>query len=224
MLTRVFCFLAVLLSLALVTSVVANADDSVVAEIDGEHEFIGDSESDDHAHEDHAHDDAETPFLLKVDPGAALWNLAIFAVVFIVLSKFAWPPILEGLKAREAKIHDDLVGAERSRTEASELLSTYQTQLDEAQAKVQSMLAEARRDAESSKQSILNEAKAEADRQRDRAVAEIESAKTTAVSELANQSSAIALQLARQVVGRELNESDHADLIRSSLDNLPSKN
>ncbi|QDV57938.1 F0F1 ATP synthase subunit B [Rosistilla oblonga] len=178
----------------------------------------------DHETDGHEQGHAETPFLLKADPGAALWNLAIFAVVFLVLAKFIWPPILEGLQAREAKIHDDLTDAERARSTANAMLSEYQTKLDDAQTKVQSMLAEARRDAEQSKQGIIDEAKAEADRQHDRAVAEIQSAKTVAIGELASHSSAIALQLARQVVGRELNESDHADLIRKSLDNMPSKN
>lgn len=181
------------------------------------------TEVDDHDHvKDAVH--AETPFLLKVDPGAALWNLAIFTVVFLVLAKFVWPPILDGLQARESKIHDDLTDAERAKATANSMLTEYQTKLDEAQAQVQSMLAEARRDAEQSKQTIVDEAKAEADRQRDRAVAEIQTAKSVAISELAGHSSSIALQLARQVVGRELKESDHAELIRKSLDNMPSNN
>ncbi len=34
----------------------------------------------------------------------------------------------------------------------------------------------------------------------------------------------MAMQVARKVVGRELNPADHADLIRQSLDRLPSNN
>ncbi|MEZ6091175.1 MAG: F0F1 ATP synthase subunit B [Pirellulaceae bacterium] len=214
--------LLVFASAAMLNSACA-ADDAAV---DGDDVAVVHDLAEDPGHEElHEHGAAaETPFLLKVDPGAALWNLAIFAVVFLVLAKFVWPPILEGLQARETKIREDLVGAERSREEAAALLSGYQAKLGDAQVEVQAMLADARRDAEQTKQSILADAKAEADRQRDRAIAEIESAKTAAISDLANQSSAIALQLARQVVGRELNENDHADLIRQSLDTLPSNN
>ncbi|QDV70552.1 ATP synthase subunit b [Rosistilla carotiformis] len=221
-LIRSSCLTALWLTLAM--AIVAPAACMAADEPAAKAEAASDHESHGHDDSDHEQGHAETPFLLKADPGAALWNLAIFAVVFLVLTKFIWPPILEGLQAREAKIHDDLTDAERARSTANAMLSEYQTKLDDAQTQVQSMLAEARRDAEQSKQSIIDEAKAEANRQRDRAVAEIQSAKTVAIGELASHSSSIALQLARQVVGRELNESDHADLIRKSLDNLPSNN
>ncbi len=86
------------------------------------------------------------------------------------------------------------------------------------------MLADARKDSEASGQRIVEEAKAEAGRQRDRAIAEIETAKKVAISELAGQTSDMAIQVAKQVVGRELKAADHADLIRQSLDRIPSNN
>lgn len=190
------------------------------AEVESNSEFVESGESD--AHDDHGSGDQ--PFLLRVDPGAAIWNLVIFLLVFGVLSKFAWPPILDGLRAREDKIRGDLENAERVRGEAEAVREDYQNKLDDAQTQVQSMLTEARNDAEQTKAKILEEAKAEADRYRDRAVAEIETAKASAVSDMANLSSGIALQLAQQVVGRELNQNDHADLIQKSLENLPSTN
>ncbi len=224
-----------LLSLAVwcvpVSDDTCHADDANVAEVTYGDEMDA-SHGDVHAHQagdtsdeaPHAEDHGSSSFLLTVDPGAAFWNLAIFLVVFFILAKFVWPPILAGIQARESKIHDDLADAQNAKLEAESMLSSYQSKLDEAQVRVQEMIAEARKDAESTKQEILDTAKEEANRQRDRAVAEIESAKTAALGEVANQSSALALQLARQVVGREINDSDHAELIRQSLDNLPSNN
>ena len=86
------------------------------------------------------------------------------------------------------------------------------------------MLTSARKDAESAGQRIVEDAKAEADRQRERAVNEIDTAKKVAISELAGQTSDMAIQVAKQVVGRELKADDHADLIRKSLERLPSNN
>jgi F-type H+-transporting ATPase subunit b len=169
-------------------------------------------------------DHAETPGLLSINPGAAIWNLLIFLLVLFVLGMFVWPPILTGLQAREDKIRADLQGAEQANLQAQATLAGYQKQLGEAQSKVQDMLAEARRDAEVVGAKIVEEAKADAERQRVRSLADIESAKVAAVTELANQTSDLAMALARQVVGRELNANDHADLIRQSLDRLPSSN
>ncbi|TWU30959.1 F0F1 ATP synthase subunit B [Novipirellula artificiosorum] len=170
------------------------------------------------------HEDAHTPPILQFDVGSAVVNIGIFLGVLAILSKFVWPPVLNGLKAREDKIHSDLANAERINTEARTMLDQYQTKLDEASGQVQAMLAEARQDAEANSQRILAEAKAEADRNRERAVADIDTAKKVALTELAGQTSNIAMQVAKQVVGRELRPEDHADLVRQSLDRLPSNN
>lgn len=167
---------------------------------------------------------SDAPPLLNVDVGSAVWNLLIFLVVLFILGKFVWPQILAGLQARESRIRNDLEGAERANRDAKLLLADYQRQLDEAQSKVQEMLAEARRDAERVGAGIVEEAKSDAERQRQRALADIETAKSVAMTELANQTSDLAISLARQVVGRELNPNDHAELIRQSLERIPSRN
>ena len=104
------------------------------------------------------------------------------------------------------------------------MLADYQAKLDDASTQVQTLLADARKDAEASGQRIVDEAKAEAERQRERAITEIETAKKVALSDLAGQTSDMAINVAKQVVGRELKAGDHADLIRKSLDSLPSNN
>ncbi len=164
------------------------------------------------------------PPLLSFDAGSAIANIAIFIGVFAILSKLVWPVILEGLKAREAKIKSDLVSADQANQDAKALLASYQSKLDEAAAKVQVMLADARKDSEAAGQRIVDGAKAEAERQRVRALADIETAKKVAIADLAGQTSDLAMQVARKVVGRELQAGDHGDLIRQSLDRLPSNN
>lgn len=165
-----------------------------------------------------------TPPLLQFDAGSAIANIAIFIGVFAILSKVVWPVILDGLKARESKIRTDLESADRANQEAKALLAGYQAKLNEAATQVQAMLAEARKDGEATGQRIVEEAKAEAERQRVRALADIETAKKVAIADLAGQTSDLAMQVARKVVGRELKADDHADLIRQSLDRLPSNN
>lgn len=185
----------------------------------------GDADHGGSGHEDSGHgDEASMPPLLQFDFGSAVCNLAIFLGVLAILSKFVWPVILDGLKAREDKIHGDLVAAEKASADAKALLQDYQSQLSEASTQVQTLLADARKDAEASGQRIVDEAKAEAERQRERAVSDIQTAKKVALAELAGQTSDMAMAVAGQVVGRELKADDHAELIRQSLERLPSKN
>ncbi|PHQ32161.1 F0F1 ATP synthase subunit B [Rhodopirellula bahusiensis] len=196
---------------------------------DGDHDH--DHEGDDHGHDEaagdeHGHGDedhAATP-LLSFDGGSAIWNLIIFLCVLAILSKFVWPAVLGGLQAREEKIREDLESAEKASAEAKQMLSDYQLKLDEAAGQVQTMLADARRDAEANGQKIVDAAKVEAAAQRERALSDIENAKKVAMAEMAGQTSKLAMQVARSVVGRELSADDHADLIRQSMERLPSQN
>lgn len=241
---------AALMALALFSASVCTAQDSAADDVslsaadgsdagdvadsaddvhDGEagHDHDADGHDADDSHEAAAHGDdhaAEDQSLLGFDMGSALVNLLIFLFVFAILSAFVWPNILNGLKAREDKIRSDLLAAENANAKANSLLQEYQVKLDETAQQVQSMLADARHDAEATGQRIVDEAKQEATRQQERALADIETAKQVAVSEIAGQTSDLALQLARGVVGRELNPQDHSDLIRQSLDKLPSSN
>ncbi|OYP34705.1 F0F1 ATP synthase subunit B [Rhodopirellula sp. MGV] len=188
--------------------------DEVHADAEGEHDEAGHG----------GHDSSQMPPILSFDPGAAVANLAIFLGVFLILAKFVWPVILGGLKAREDKIHSDLHQAQEANEKAQQILADYEKKVAEASAEAQTILADARKDAQSNATRIVDEAKAEAARQSERAQADIETAKKVALAEIADQTSAVAMSVAKQVVGRELQPSDHADLIRNALDQIPSKN
>ena len=205
-----------------VADVAPTADEHAGEDHDGDDH--GDNDHGDNGHGDTDHADHEMPPLLSINLGSAVWNLFIFLLTLLILGVFVWPQILAGLQAREDKIHADIAGAEKANAEAKAALATYQSQLAEAQTKIQEMMADARKNAERVGAEIVEQAKVDAERQRQRALADIEAAKAVAITELAGQTSDLAISLARQVVGRELNANDHAELIRQSLDRLPSQN
>jgi F-type H+-transporting ATPase subunit b len=165
-----------------------------------------------------------TPPLLQFDAGSAIVNIAIFIAVVVILSKLVWPVILRGLEMRDLKIRGDLESAHKANLDAKELLATYESRLAEASSQVQKMLAEAQKASEAERQRIVADARSESETHRQRALADIEQAKKVAISELAGQTSDMALAVARKIVSRELKAEDHAELIRQSLERLPSNN
>lgn len=171
-----------------------------------------------------AEDPAGTPPLLQFDTGSAIVNIAIFLIVFVILSTLVWPVILRGLEMRDNRIRDDLEGAHLANQQARQLLAQYEAQLADASSQVQKMLSEAYQASEEERQRIVAEARSESEVARQRALADIEQAKKVAVSELAGATTDMALKLARGIIGRELQPEDHTDLIRQSLDRLPSNN
>ena len=61
--------------------------------------------------------------LLTPDFGLLLWTLLAFLVVLFILSRFAWPAIVKGLKERERSIADALATAEQVKAEMAQLKS-----------------------------------------------------------------------------------------------------
>ncbi|MEL7265318.1 MAG: F0F1 ATP synthase subunit B [Planctomycetota bacterium] len=191
---------------------------------DHEHDAAGHGSADGHGGGHDGEHASDPSGLLSANIGQMLANLAIFGLTFFILAKFVWPVILDGLQSREESIRGDLDAAARDKDEAQRLRAELQAELDAAHTQAQAIISDATKSAETRAAQIESDAKDAADRRVARAEDEIATAKRAALAEMADQTSGIAMSLARQVVGRELNEGDHADLIRQSLEQFPSNN
>ena len=61
--------------------------------------------------------------LLLPGLGLLIWTLIAFIIVLVILKKFAWKPILKGLKDRETNIADAIASAEKVKAEMAALKS-----------------------------------------------------------------------------------------------------
>jgi F-type H+-transporting ATPase subunit b len=154
----------------------------------------------------------------------ALASFAVFVVLFLLLSRFAWGSIRDGLDRREKAIVGRLEAAQQSADEAAEQLRLYQEKLAAAAQESQDLVNQARRTAEAAADAFRREAQEAAARERDRAIADIQAAKNVAVQEVAQRAADLALLLAGRIVRRELSPQDHAAMIAEALEQLPSQN
>ncbi len=150
------------------------------------------------------------------DLGNMIWTLAVFALVLVVLGKFAWGPILEGLQTREIFIRESLTEAKADREAAEARLKEYDVKLAEARGEATAIVEEGRRDGEVVRQSIEDNAKAEASKIVQRARREIELAKEAAVEEIYGLAGRLATDVAATVIRKELTPEDHARLIEEA--------
>ena len=145
------------------------------------------------------------------------WTLGGQTVAMIVFvwfcMKYIWPPLLEAIEERQRKIEDGLAAADRG-----------QEKLVQAQAEAEEVIAEARRQATSildqanaRANEILAEGKADGVKERERqlaaAKAEIEQEANKAREELRGQVSAIALAGAEKILNREIDATEHDDIL-----------
>jgi F-type H+-transporting ATPase subunit b len=161
-----------------------------------------------------------SPNLFSGDFGNLFWTWLIFALVLVVLGKFAWGPILSTLQQRESFIHEALAKAKADRDQAEARLKQYEERLAGARAEATAIVEEGRRDAEVVKRKIEAAAKVEADKMIDRARREIQIATVTATRELYDLSARLATDMAARVIGRELSAKDHERLIAEAIDGI----
>ena len=55
--------------------------------------------------------------LIAATPGLYIWTIITFLLLFYVLAKFAWKPLLTMLEQRQNLIKDSLLSAEKARKE-----------------------------------------------------------------------------------------------------------
>ena len=161
---------------------------------------------------------------LSIDPDLAWFTLVVFVLLLMVLTKFAWKPLMKGLEQREQTIANMIDEAKRNNEEAAAKLRAYEQKLAEAATEAHEVMLQARRDAVAAGEKLLEDARAGADRERQRALTDIETAKNAAVQHIADQSANLAFSLARKLIHKELRPEDHAALIRESLEQFPSEN
>jgi F-type H+-transporting ATPase subunit b len=149
-----------------------------------------------------------------------LWSLVVFVLLFIVLGKFAWGPMLHGLQRREQNIRSAIEEAQKTREEAQKLRTQFEQQLAKAHENVRDILDEGRRAAQRLTEEMTSKARADIQAEHERRRREIEMAKDQALQELWNQSAQLATLISAKAIRRQLNEEDHRRLVDEALAEL----
>jgi F-type H+-transporting ATPase subunit b len=178
----------------------------------------------DHYDPTHGYASSESESLLEFKSDKALFTALVFVLLCAGLYLAAWKPISQGLARREATIANQIADAQRASEQAAVKLKEYEAKLADAAVQAQELVNQAKKDAAVVAERLKVDAQNESTRMIERARSEIETAKQAAISELSTKSTDIAFGLARRVIGRELNQGDHQQLISEALGRLPSSN
>ncbi|MFT4699108.1 MAG: F-type H+-transporting ATPase subunit b [Flavobacteriaceae bacterium] len=146
--------------------------------------------------------------LVTPDVGLLFWTFISFAILFFVLRKFAWKPILGTVNDREQSIKDALASAENAKKEMENLTADNERILKEARAEREMMIKEAR----DLKTKMISDAKEEAKITADSMIVQaqeaIENEKKSAMADLKSQVASLSVEIAEKVVKDELSNKD----------------
>ncbi len=146
-----------------------------------------------------------------------LVSLVSFGVLFLLMWKFALPPITKMLDDRATKIRESLEKAEQTRDEAERLLDEYKEQLALARVEANRVIEQGRKVAETMKSEIVAKANEERESMLARAREEIQGEKRTAMAELQAQVADLSVAVASRLIGASLSAADHKALIEKSI-------
>ncbi len=158
--------------------------------------------------------------LVQLDPGLFIWTILTFLILFFVLSKFAWKPLLTLLESRENTIKSSLEDAEKAKQELERLNTESEAIISEARSEAQSIRVEAKSAAEKIKADILAQAGEDAKKLRDETEKQIQVEKDKAIGEIRQEVVGLTITVAEKVIRKNLSKEDNQDLIEDSLKKL----
>ncbi|MEO5997939.1 MAG: F0F1 ATP synthase subunit B [Chitinophagaceae bacterium] len=151
--------------------------------------------------------------------GLIIWTLLSFLIVFFILKKYAWKPILSSLKERETIITDSLSTATKVKAEMVALKSENEALLVKAREERAGMI----RDAKELGDKMVTEAKERAKVEYDRIIANahaaIEQQKMAALIDVKNQVGNMVIEVSEKILRRELTNKSEQEKYISQLAN-----
>ncbi len=153
-----------------------------------------------------------------------IWNIIIslcnLLLIFVIIKKFLFKPVQKMLDARRAKIDSDYAEADKAMAEANAARDEYEQKLESARDTADGIIQDATSNANRRAESIVTEARQKADviikRAETDAELELKKAEGTIRHEIAD----VSVQISEKLLGREINEDDHRELIDSFIEKL----
>ena len=140
--------------------------------------------------------------------GLIFWTTLTFVILFFLLKKMAWKPILSAVEDREKSIKDALASAENARKEMQNLTADNERILKEARSDREELLKEAR----SMREQMIEEAKGEAQVEADKLIAKakesIVNEKLAAIADLKSQVADLSIGIAEKLLKNQLTSKD----------------
>jgi F-type H+-transporting ATPase subunit b len=155
--------------------------------------------------------------------GDMLYSLIMFIILFVLLRKYAFGPLMGVMEKRARQIEDDLENAKKNRAEAEKLLEEQRAELARARQEAKTIIDHARTTSEKQAEEIIKAAREEVDQYREAARQEIEREREKAIEALRREVGQLSVLLASKVLGNELDQKRHEQLINDYLEEVGKK-
>ena len=150
--------------------------------------------------------------------------LISFAIVFFVLSKFAWPAVSDMLDKRAETIREGLERAEAAKIEAERLLEEYKQTMADARKEAGTILQQAKQAAEAQRLEATAKTQTDIDDMLTKARESIEGERRAAIASLQASVADLSIAVAGRLIGSELTDEDQLKVVEKYVSEAGSLN
>ncbi|MBN2739033.1 MAG: F0F1 ATP synthase subunit B [Spirochaetales bacterium] len=140
--------------------------------------------------------------LFNIDPGLAIWTWITFGILFVLLSKFAFPSLLKTIKDREKKISDSIDNADRIEKQLARIEKEHKEIIRRSHNEADEILRKTRKEAEQIRKTMLEKAEAEAQSVLDQAKQKIAEEREATIESIRSELALLVCNTAEKVIGR----------------------
>jgi F-type H+-transporting ATPase subunit b len=159
-------------------------------------------------------------FLVTPGIGLMIWTLIAFGLTLFVLRRFAFPRIAANLDKRQKAIEDSIDTAERTKTEAEELLAEYRERLKEARTQAEEIVARAKRAGEQHEADSMADASKRHEELMEQTRRDVEQETRRAIQEIRKEVADLTIMATEKVTRKSLDDDDQRRLVEEALGEL----
>ncbi|HEY5438842.1 MAG TPA: F0F1 ATP synthase subunit B [Acidimicrobiales bacterium] len=155
--------------------------------------------------------------IFLIPNGTFFIELVTMVVILLLMTKYILPPLNKALESRQEKIRESLAAADAAKAEAAAAGDERAQLLAAARDQAREIVAAAQATSDQVRGEAAGRGQAEYDRIIANANAEVDTARQRAIDEASARIGEVVFELVNQIVGREVDESSHQDLVREAV-------
>ena len=158
-----------------------------------------------------------TASIFLLPNGTFFIELVTLVVILLLMTKYILPPLNKALEARQEKIRESLAAADAAKAEAAAAGDERAKLLNAARDQAREIVSAAQATSDQVRAEAAGRGQAEYERIIANANAEVDTARQRAIDEASARIGEVVFELVNQIVGREVDESSHQDLVREAV-------
>ncbi|MBI5426946.1 MAG: F0F1 ATP synthase subunit B [Nitrospinae bacterium] len=146
------------------------------------------------------------------------WSFVSFGLLFFLLRKYAFPPLLEILEEREKKIRGDIQGAENLKLEAQTIKQSLERELGAAHERAATIIQMAADESKRIQEKTIQETQARMKQLQKDAEQEIQASRNKLFGEIRGYTAALTISSTEKILRKVIGEGDRKRLADEAIE------